>query len=173
MTIKTNEETGSVRQPDEGGIMVKKILVKEVHALQGTASITIPDDATLEYAISRLANEPGCRGVFLVDNQQRFSGIISRSAIMKWAEFQLFSKWKSAASKEILETIGNVKAKSLARGDWRSLGVLESDKLQKAFDQMMLYNEDVIPVLDADGKIIGDLRLSEVLLKVIDLIREG
>lgn len=153
--------------------MNKKILVKDVHALQGTASITLPEDATLEYAISRLANEPGCRGIFLVDSEQRFSGMVSRSAIMKWAEFQLFSKWKSAAAKEIIEIVGKVRAKSLARGDWHSLGVQESETLQKAFDQMILYNEDVLPVLDAEGKIIGDLRLSEVLLKVIEIIREG
>ena len=37
---------------------------------------------------------------------------------------------------------------------------------------MMKFEEDVIPVFDADGGIIGDLRLSEVLLKAIQQVKK-
>jgi CBS-domain-containing membrane protein len=57
----------------------------------------------------------------------------------------------------------------LARGDWRSLGVKESDTLETAFNQMMNFGEDVIPVLDSEGRILGDLRLSEVLLQAVEV----
>ena len=33
---------------------------------------------------------------------------------------------------------------------------------------MLDYEEDVLPVVDKDFRILGDLRLSEVLLKVIE-----
>jgi len=36
---------------------------------------------------------------------------------------------------------------------------------------MMSLGEDVIPVIDEDGRIIGDFRLSEVLLKAIEVGR--
>ena len=151
---------------------MKTILAKDVYQLHGTASISVTEEVSLEDIIYKFAHEPGIRGVFLIDEEQRFAGIISRTAIMKWAEFQLFGKWKSGIPvSEITHIVDSVKAKYLARGDWRSLGVKEWDTLELAFNQMMSLGEDIIPVLDDDGRIIGDLRLSEVLLKAIEVGR--
>jgi hypothetical protein len=47
--------------------------------------------------------------------------------------------------------------------------VKESDTLETAFNQMMNFGEDVIPVLDSEGRILGDLRLSEVLLQAVEV----
>jgi predicted transcriptional regulator len=44
-----------------------------------------------------------------------------------------------------------------------SISVRDTDTLQAAFDKMVDNKEDVIPVLDKDGKIIGDLTLNGVL----------
>ncbi|OGO23959.1 MAG: hypothetical protein A2144_05665 [Chloroflexi bacterium RBG_16_50_9] len=149
---------------------MKTSLVKDVYQLHGTASISVREEIPLEDIISRFANEPGIRGAFLIDKEQRFAGMISRLAIMKWAEFQLFGKWKNGIpASGVADLVGSVQAKRLARGDWHSLGVKEYDTLEKAFQQMMGFGEDIIPVLDDDGRIIGDLRLSEVLLKVIEV----
>ena len=68
---------------------MKTILVKDVYELHGTASVSVTDDVLLEDIIYRFAHEPGIRGVFLIDEEQRFVGMVSRLAIMKWAEFQL------------------------------------------------------------------------------------
>ena len=151
---------------------MKTVLVKDVYQLHDTAAISVTEDIALGDIISKFAHEPGIRGVFLIDEEQRFAGIISRMAIMKWAEFQLFGKWKTGIlAPDIANLVDSVKAKHLARGDWQSLGIKEYDTLEKAFELMMRLGEDVIPVLDEDGKIIGDLRLSEVLLKVIEVGR--
>ena len=152
---------------------MRRILVKDVYQPHVTASILVTEDIALGDIISKFAHEPGIRGVFLIDEEQRFAGIISRIAITKWAEFQLFGKWKNGIpAPEIANLFDLVKAKHLAHGDWHSLGIKECDTLEKAFELMMRLGEDVIPVLDEDGKIIGDLRLSEVLLKVIEVGRE-
>ena len=153
---------------------MKTILVKDVYLLHGTASVSVTDEVLLEEIIYRFAHEPGIRGVFLIDKEQRFVGMVSRLAIMKWAEFQLFGKWKRGVpASEITHLVDSAKAKNVARGDWRSVGVKEEDTLEKAFNQMMMLGEDVLPVLDEDGRIIGDLRLSEVLLKAIEVGRSA
>ena len=41
--------------------------------------------------------------------------------------------------------------------------------LDTALNRMIEYEEDIIPVLDEDGRILGDLRLSEVLLKTLEM----
>ncbi|HEY98372.1 MAG TPA: CBS domain-containing protein [Dehalococcoidia bacterium] len=153
---------------------MKRIMVKDVYELHGTATIMVAEDVPLEDIIITFANNPGIRGAFLVDKEKRFAGIISRMAIMKWADFQLFGKWKRGVpASEVTQLVDTIKAKYLARGSWRSFGVKEWDTLEKAFNQMMMLGEDVIPVLDDDGKIIGDLRLSEVLMKAIEVGRSG
>lgn len=55
------------------------------------------------------------------------------------------------------------KARDIARGDPRMLSVKENDTLQAALDKMLDHEEDVLPVLNSQGEILGDLRLSEVL----------
>lgn len=148
---------------------MKNTLVKDVYELHGTASAIMNQDCTLKEVVTRLANEPGTRGIFLVDQNGRFSGIVSRTAIIKWAEFQLFSKQQDGdVPDEITDMITNIPARNLARGERHSLGVFESDTLQKAFEQMVKYGEDVIPVLDIEGRVTGDLSLPEILLTVTD-----
>jgi CBS domain-containing protein len=152
---------------------MKDILVRDVYRLHGTASISMDEETPLEEIISRFAHEPAVRGIFLVDGEQRFAGTVSRAAILKWADYQLFGKWKSGVpNSEVTNKITAVKAKYLARGDWHSLGVREADNLAEAFKQMMSFGEDIVPVIDDDGKVIGDLRLSELLLKAIETGRE-
>jgi len=64
------------------------------------------------------------------------------------------------------------KGKDVLRGEAQLVGVKETDTLQTALDQMIASKEDIIPVLDSDRKIIGDLKLSEVLLKTIEAGRQ-
>lgn len=149
---------------------MKTIRVEEVYRLDGTASASLPGDVPLSEVIARFAHEPGLRAVFLIDAEQRFARVVTRIAIMKWTQFQLFGRWRAEISASATsQVVDSARAKHLARGDWRSLGVKASDTLETAFNQMMNFGEDVIPVLDSEGRILGDLRLSEVLLKAVEV----
>jgi CBS-domain-containing membrane protein len=149
---------------------MKTTLVKEVYRLHGIASIRVPEDVSLEYVISYLGQEPRFSGVFLVDSAQHFSGAITSNDLIKWIDFQLFG---GKGSQGILESeffqIANAKkAQDLVRADFRALGVREEDTLQTALDKMVDYKEYILPVLDGEGHILGDLRLSEVLAKALE-----
>ena len=150
---------------------MKTIRVEEVYRLHGTAMVSVPEDVPLEYVISKLAHEPGLRPVFLVDSRQRFTGVITRANLVKWAHFQLSGgKGRREISfSEILHILGAKKAKDIISGDQQALAVKETDTLQDALDRMLDCKEDVLPVLDSEGRILGDLRISEVLLKVIEV----
>ncbi|MFC1989993.1 CBS domain-containing protein [Chloroflexota bacterium] len=150
---------------------MKTIIVSEVYKLHGTATDTISEDTSLEHIISRFAWEPGLRGIFLIDARQKLSGIVTRADLLKWAHFQLYGgkgRYELGIS-EFFRIADAKKAKDLARRDGRSLGIKETDSLQTALDKMLDVEEDVLPVIDNQGKILGDLRLSEVLLKVIEV----
>jgi CBS-domain-containing membrane protein len=149
---------------------MKSIEVRDVYQIHGTASAIISRDELLSNVLSRFAYEPGLRSIFLVDSEDRFAGLITRIAILRWAQYQLVAgRKKTASSRDVHDMVSQTQAKSLARGDWRTLGVKENDSLQEALDQMVDFGEDVLPVLNEDGIILGDIRLSEILVKAIDV----
>ena len=154
---------------------METILVKDVYQLHGMATDSISEDTSLENIIGRFALEPGLRGVFLVDARQRFSGVITRADLMKWAHLKLFSgKGRhDIAVFDLFRTIGAKKAKDLISGDPKAIAVREVDTLQTALDKMIDHEEDVLPVVNKDNMILGDLRLSEVLLMAIEVGRQA
>jgi CBS domain-containing protein len=147
------------------------IQVGEVYTLHGTASITVSEDVSLEYVIAYLGHEQHIRGVFLVDADKKFKGVITSTDIRRWAHIELFGGQgrHEIHLSDFYRIADAKKSKDLVRGDYRSLSVRETDSLQTALDKMLNYEEDIIPVLDSEGHILGDLRLSEVLLKALEV----
>lgn len=149
---------------------MKTILVEEVYHLSVPGSISVPEGTSLKEVVTRFAREPELRAVFLVDSHQRFTGTIRRADLLKWLYFQLFGRLgeEKGSTGEILRLAFATKAKDLARGDWRYFGVKPSDTVQTALERMIAYGDAIIPVLDDEGKVLGDLRVTEVLLKTLE-----
>mgnify|MGYP001816129783 CR=1 FL=1 len=58
-------------------------------------------------------------------------------------------------------------------GDRHYLGVKKDDTLQTALDKMEEHETNILPVLDDSHKIIGDLLLSDILLKVVEFGKQA
>lgn len=148
---------------------MNKTLVAEVYKLHGSASVAIPADSPLEDVIGEFVCEPSLRGIFLIDAKQRFVGMLTRIDLIRWAHLSLTGgkgRHEIAVS-EFFRIVDARKAKDLASGDPRMLSAKESDTLQAALGKMLDYEEDVIAVLDSEGRVLGDLRLSEILWWVL------
>lgn len=144
---------------------MKRILVEDAYRVHGMASVVVPEGTSLEEVVTRFAQGPGVRAIFLIDSRERFAGLITGIDLLKWVQARFFGGRRSGgiALGDVLRVVFATKAKDLARGDWRSLGVKPTDTLETALEQMITHKEGTIPVLDDEGKILGDLRLSEVL----------
>ncbi|MGQ9571708.1 MAG: CBS domain-containing protein [Dehalococcoidia bacterium] len=148
------------------------IRIKDVFALHGTTSVSVSEDTSLEDVIARLATDPSVRGISLVDSSQRFVGMITPTDLLKWAGFRLGSWFPvpdRLSAADVVGTVFATRAKDLARGDWHTLGVRPDDTLERALKQMIDHEVDTIPVLDAEGQILGDLTVSEVLFKTLEV----
>ncbi len=140
-------------------------LVADVYKLHGSAVVVLPDDSSLNDAIGSLVRESSSRGIFLVDSKQRYVGMVTRVNLIRWAHLNLTGgKGRHEIPiSSFFRVIDARNAKDLVNKDQRTYSVKETDTLQAALDKMLDYEEDIIPVLDNVGKILGDLRLSEVL----------
>jgi CBS domain-containing protein len=150
---------------------MKNILVSEVYTLSESASLSLPETTPLEEVITQFAHQPVVRAIFLVDSNERFAGMIRRLDLLKWLHLQLYGRTggQKASTGEILRLTFAQKARDLARGDSTSMGIRPSETLQNAMNKMIQYGEGILPVLDDDGKILGDLRVTDILLKLIEL----
>ena len=144
---------------------MKKLCVQEVCDFGGMPCVMMPEDEPLENVIRRFAQAPLCGGVFLVDSQQRFAGIVTRTSLLKWAGVRLAAgKGRRVSLSDVYSSVFSTKAKDLAHGDWRTMGVKTTDDVQVALQQMIEYGVDYIPVLDKDGHVQGSLGLAQVLV---------
>lgn len=152
-------------QEEEDNTVLGITLVSEVYRLHGTASAIIPEDSPLETVITRFAGEPSLRGMFLVDSMQRFTGVVTRIDLLKWAHLKLFGGKgrRDFTVSEFYSFVDAKKAKDICRCSGLRFSVGEGDMLQIALDKMLNNEEDVLPVLNSRSEIMGDLRLSEIL----------
>jgi len=152
---------------------MKTIKAREVFDPTLTLSVTVPDTETLENVIVKLASDPRLRGIFLTDSRMRVAGVITRPDLLRWAALKLrrSHEIEELTTRHILNRVTATLARDLARGDWHTLGVKLEDDMGKALDQMLENDEVDIPAIDDEGRILGDIKISEVLLKAVQVGR--
>lgn len=146
---------------------MKTIMVKEVYKLHGKASTAVAEKAALDFVVALFGHEPSFQGIFFVDSDKRYTGMITRFDLLQLFRVNKF-KPKEEALNEFLSTARHKKAKELQLQDMSSYSVKEIDSLQSALDLMLKFEKDIIPVVDDQGAILGDLSLSEVLLRTLE-----
>jgi CBS domain-containing protein len=146
-------------------IGLRTAIVSEVYRIHGMTSAVIPEDSPLEIIIARFAGEPSLRGMFLTDAQRHFSGVVTRIDLLRWIHFKLFGGKgrRDFTVSEFYRIVDARKGKDIANSVSNMLSVRETDSLQSALDKMLDHEEEVLPVLNSRGEIVGDLKLSEVL----------
>jgi len=148
--------------------------VADVHLSHGMTAVSFSQDATLRDIIARLALDPGLRGIFLVDAKLVYTGMMMRVDLMRWARLRLRGGTgrSDIPLREIHHIVDAQKAGDLVHLD-KSYSVREKDSLQTALDMMLDHEEDVVPVVDGEGRIVGDLTLAEVLLHALNSDRQS
>lgn len=141
------------------------IKVGEIYGLHGGAYEVVSSNVALEEVISTFACKPAIRAVFLVDSGKGYAGVFSRLDLLRWVHIQIYGgKGRSEIRIADFYRLASAKvAKDLLSRDMSRFSVRETDSLQTALDLMLDYQQDIIPVVDNDKRVIGDLRLSEIL----------
>jgi CBS-domain-containing membrane protein len=150
---------------------METIKVEDVYHFYDMAAVAVPEDLSLRDVVAKFAFDPNLRAIFLYDHQEKFTCMLSRVDVMRWAHLQLFEGKGINVIKitDFFRIKVASEAKALTRREMIPYCVRESDTLHTALKRMIEYEEDIIPVLDQDDRIVGDLRLSEVLLKTLEM----
>ena len=128
-------------------------------------ALIVAEDLPLDEAIRRFASDATLHGIFLLDADDRFAGVISNRDLLDWARMQF-----DLLSRDFMLPVGKVRrllnAKTvgdLALPDSVKMAASLEDSLASALFTMSEYGLEDLAILDAEGRIVNDLRLSEVL----------
>jgi CBS domain-containing protein len=124
--------------------------------------ISLEED--LEQVLKKFSGRTDINGFFVVDEKEKIKGIITRKDLLNFAKFKLGGELKPRI---IRKFIYSNKVKDLISVDSSRVTINLTDYLRKALD-IMTENELIdLPIIDKEGKIIGELDLSDILLKSV------
>lgn len=138
-------------------------------------ALVIPRDTPLKNAIEQFAQDPTLHGIFVTDKAGRLGGVVNNHDLLDWARLQF-----DLLSRDFLLPVGKVRrlltAKTigdLAIPDSHKMAVTLTSTLSDALRLMARHELEDVAVVDETGRIINDLRLSEVLLAALRVSAEN
>ena len=154
-------------------IILQKITVKEACRLDDGHPLLLKTTDEFSQVISKFAHDAELRGIFVVDEEARFLGVITRTDMLDWARAKLGAVTLKPLTdmNKTIRLVTLIKASlvgDILRPETKEAAVQVDDTLAHALKVMVDTDLIVLPVVDDQQKIIGRLRLSEVLNLTLD-----
>ena len=144
---------------------MKLTKVAQVCQISQMLAIIVHQDTLLETAIRHTVDNPHVRGIFLVDDADKLVGVVNSHDLLLWVRIHLgMAPLKNTVSAgKLRRLLFAERILDLARAGSQFAAVQMDTSLADVLDVMSQYDLVDIPVLDENGRIVNDLRLSEVL----------
>lgn len=122
-------------------------------------------DTPLDEFIKRFADNEELRSIFLVDDERRLRAVVTRQDLIRWVRLQLKVKREIlrpqlAGVRRLAKAVHAIDISHTA-SPGAAVGL--DDPIHLALEKMARYDLTDIPVIDDEGRVIGDLRLSQLL----------
>jgi CBS domain-containing protein len=147
---------------------LKKLTVQDAYQLDDQDLIVVKLTDEFSQVIQSFVRYSELRGVFVVDDDNRFAGVITRTDLLHWAQARIgaffLKPWMN--TDETLQLVNLVNASAVEdvlRSDTKKAAVFANETLAHAIKTMIEADLIVLPVVDESRHIIGGLTLSEVL----------
>lgn len=148
--------------------MKQTLNVKDVYDLAKMCSLVIDENESLVNVIKSFVKNPDLRGIFLVNKEKKLKGVLTRVDLLNIVKVKLGKDVDEIPLRiRVLKNLSDVKVSNIVGMFSQRAGIKLGDSLDKALDLMIEMDLVDIPVVDDDNKVIGDLTLSEILLKLM------
>lgn len=147
---------------------LKKITIKDVYRLDDTPPILLNASDEFSQVIKNFAQHVEIRGIFVVDDADRFLGVITRTDLLDWARAKLGKLLLRPLSDmdktiRLVTLISATTVGDILRSETKDAAVRVEDTLDEALKIMLETDLIVLPVVDESEHVIGGLRLSGLL----------
>lgn len=127
----------------------------------------------LEDAIQKFAADHRLHSIFVIDDAGRLTGVVNNHDLLDWARlhFDLLPPDFPLPVGKVRRLLSAETVQDLARPDSHRVAVRLTDTLAEALIKMAEFELEDIPVIDERGRLVNDLRLSEVLAFALSVRR--
>lgn len=148
---------------------MQTITVAEVCETSTLHALVIAENLPLKETVQHFIQDVDLRGIFLVDATGKLTGVINKHDLLDWVrvEFALPVEGPAPTMMQVRRVVMAETAKDLARPESVNTAVTLEDSLATALQKMVRYNLIDIPVIDDTGRIVNDLRLTEILAYIL------
>ena len=152
---------------------LKNVTVKEAYTFDQTPSLIVKPEDNFVDVVRLFSDQPELRGIFVADESCHLLGVITRRDLLDWARIQLGATFHAPDEhwlKEdvrLYELMRASSAMEVARPDSTDAAVRLDDPLAEALRKMLVIDLICLPVIDDDGVIIGDLKITELLRQAL------
>ena len=147
---------------------LKKMTVKSAYSLQDEEPVIMKASDEFNRVVQNFAKNAELRGIFVVDEKNRFAGVITRTDLLDWARvklgrFLLKPLTDLDESIRVVRLINATTVDSVLRQETKDAALHDEDTLDQALRTMVDMDLILLPVVDESKHLIGSLSLSELL----------
>ena len=149
----------------------RRLRVRDVFSIDRSLALVVDEDTPLKEVIRKFAERADLRGIFVVDGNRRLAGVITRGDLLAWARLAFGPRGpESRFSWDRLRRLTEATTAKEACSRYCHLSAVRpDDPLETALIHMISYELIDVPVVDKEGRILGDIRLTEILAKALEL----
>ena len=144
---------------------MKRITVGQIHNRHSAAFKPVRESTSLDTVVGTFAAGASVQSIFAVDESGFYKGAITRKDLLRWLAIKVVGgeSSRSLSVGHMRQILFAADVNDLLRSGARVPAVSESMNLEQALGAMLDSDEPVLPVVDSEGKLVGDLRVSEIL----------
>jgi CBS domain-containing protein len=138
---------------------MRTLKVKDLLPLSRTEPTIVPAEAGLREVARKMVEDLTTREVYVTEREGCFLGVITLRRLARWT---FASELPAEVSPtELLDFLSSETAGDLALR--KPAYVREEDPLERLLGVLFRYDINEIPVVDAEGRIVGNLNMLELL----------
>jgi CBS-domain-containing membrane protein len=152
--------------------ILEDMTVKDAYHLRTEDPIMVRMGDEISVVITSFSNHEELRGIFVVDDKDRFLGVITRIDLFDWARVKFGAYFlkplkDSDKTMRLINLINASTVSDMLRPETINSTVLAEDSLAHALKVMIETDLIILPVIDKSQRIIGNLTISELLNMVV------
>ena len=146
--------------------------VKDAYRLNDEDPIVVTLSNEIDQVIENFAHHAELSGIFVVEDDNRFAGVITRTDLLDWARVKVGTALMKplgdrGKTLRLISLIHASKVSDMLRQETKEAAVLPDDTLAHALHRMIEADLILLPVIDESQHIIGSLTLSELLNRAL------
>ena len=159
-------------------ITLQRLTVKDAYRLDDEDPVILRLNDEISQVINNFANHADLRGVFVVDDDNRFLGVITRTDLLDWVRVKIGAFFLKPLLIDVDKTIRLISlidtstVGDILRQETNKVAVFANDTLAHAAQMMIEADLIVLPVIDESQHIIGSLTICELLNLVLNKSQE-